>query len=708
MLAAAAAARGAVTTLPVSGTPNKTGLTLQIESDWVDSDGGYRPVTVTVKCVPPPLGDRTLKIALRSDGYRQGSYAVSQDLELPAGAASASIVIPVPQFGRGMFLSVVTAENGQTIDDLSAQWLATSSRPQSTGEPQLLHISENPATSDLDAFYRQPSTPGSGTVIQSDAIGRKLADVPNEWVDLSALDFIALSADELELMARTAPRTWQAVRDWTAAGGNLCIYDVGGNFEQLGAIDELLGDRPPLAGRESTGPLEPWIDCDPALLPELDAAGFPVVAGDDEADLDPMAAAEPVASTPAILAAIKRIAARVQTEGERPFRSRAFALGRVVALKASVPFPAATDPARSEMLSQWLWVRATVGADRSNWIRRHGVVFEGANPDFWNLLIPGVGLPPVNTYRVLISLFVIVIGPVNYFLLRRLRRLHYLLFIVPASAALVTLALLGYALMSDGLSTRLRARSYTLVDQRSGRAVTWARLSYYAGLSPYGGLTFDRDTAVYPFSYETGRSSGGRLPLETKLGQLQHLEHGWLPARTPTQFLAVRSAAQRKRLKITPREKGIEVTNELGMDVAQLVVVDPSGRMYHLFRLAAGQQALAEPLAAAPADGASAALPTPLVAALMKRPAGELVVQPGNSTSFFGMNRSAYYMPGRTATGGSSLLEQRLKQFERAGMGPAVLGPGSYLAIVERADPAILGVAEAVEDNSLHVVEGRW
>ena len=136
-----------------------------------------------------------------------------------------------------MFLSVVTAENGQTIDDLSAQWLATSSRPQSTGEPQLLHISENPATSDLDAFYRQPSTPGSGTVIQSDAIGRKLADVPNEWVDLSALDFIALSADELELMARTAPRTWQAVRDWTAAGGNLCIYDVGGNFEQPGAID---------------------------------------------------------------------------------------------------------------------------------------------------------------------------------------------------------------------------------------------------------------------------------------------------------------------------------------------------------------------------------------------------------------------------------------------------------------------------------------
>ena len=124
------------------------------------------------------------------------------------------------------------------------------------------------------------------------------------------------------------------------------------------------------------------------------------------------------------------------------------------------------------MLSQWLWVRATVGADRSNWIRRHGVVFEAANPDFWNLLIPGVGLPPVNTYRVLISLFVIVIGPVNYFLLRRLRRLHYLLFIVPASAVAVTLALLGYALMSDGLSTRLRARSYTLVDQiRSGRAV---------------------------------------------------------------------------------------------------------------------------------------------------------------------------------------------------------------------------------------------
>src|SRR6266478_2253668 len=101
---------------------------------------------------------------------------------------------------------------------------------------------------------------------------------------------------------------------------------------------------------------------------------------------------------------------------------------------------------------------------RLSWTARHGMVLAPEElmdnkSDFWEFLIPGVGLTPVVQFQILISLFVIGIGPVNYLLLRRWRRLGLLLITVPASAAIVTLALFGYALIHDGLGVRVRARS---------------------------------------------------------------------------------------------------------------------------------------------------------------------------------------------------------------------------------------------------------
>ncbi len=465
---AALAVTRVVSTLPGTGKPTKTGLMLQIDTNWVDTDG-YRPVSVTAKCTPPPIGDRTLTITLKTDGYGLESYAVSANLELPAGTSAANIVIPVPQFGNGFVLSVTTTEDGRKIDELSADYFTPFSNQPGIGEAALLHVSEASPPVDLEAFFgKLTQTPGAQTTQQL-LIDRTVAEMPQEWLDLTALDFVTMSCDELALMAQAAPRAWRAVRDWTAAGGNLCIYDAGERFERLVDIDGLLGDRLPAAAGDVGPGDDAWADCDSALLTDLNATAFdPMVVADELLEDDP--------APPQDLGTLKKFAARQAAQGGRPFRWRAFRLGRVVAWTASDPFPATTDPALSDRLNEWHWIRATLGPTRYSWAQRHGISFGGGNHDFWNLMIPGVGLPPVNAYRVLITLFVISIGPVNYFLLRRLRRLHFLLFIVPASAALVTAALLSYALICDGLGTRLRARSFTLLDQRSGQAVSWCAL----------------------------------------------------------------------------------------------------------------------------------------------------------------------------------------------------------------------------------------
>ena len=133
-------------------------------------------------------------------------------------------------------------------------------------------------------------------------------------------------------------------------------------------------------------------------------------------------------------------------------------------------------------------------------VQRHGLSLQRENPDFWNFLIPGVGMAPVTQFCVLISVFVIAIGPVNYWVLRRRRKLHLLLLTIPASAAVVTGLLFGYALLADGLGVRVRARSVTNIDQRSDRAICWTRLSYFAGLRRTAACDFPPTWQSCPWS----------------------------------------------------------------------------------------------------------------------------------------------------------------------------------------------------------------
>ena len=72
---------------------------------------------------------------------------------------------------------------------------------------------------------------------------------------------------------------------------------------------------------------------------------------------------------------------------------------------------------------------------------------------------------------------------------------------VPVGAAIVTACLLAWAVLGDGLSTRVRIRSLTDVDQASGQTVSWSRHSYYAGMVPSGGFTFPLDALVYPIEH---------------------------------------------------------------------------------------------------------------------------------------------------------------------------------------------------------------
>jgi len=308
-------------------------------------------------------------------------------------------------------------------------------------------------------------------------------------------------------------------------------------------------------------------------------------------------------------------------------------------------------------------------------------------------------------FRILITLFVLFIGPVNYWLLRRWKSLHLLVVTVPLSAAAVTFVLFAYAMVADGLGSRVRVRSFTRIDQRRGHAACWARLSYYTGLAPFGGLRFPSDVVVTPFEYLPAKTEARTR--ELILEEDQWLSSGWLPPRTPTQMITVRSRDSALGLSITETEttpRTLQAANRLGTPIRQLVIRSKGGGYFRA--------------ADVPTDGTVEAEAAELadVQAWMEQtfresePRFPVGIDRSDLNGSYGWSSYRYRwrwgyneVDVPDPSSGTGLLEMSL-----ATVRTQPLEPGSYLAIVDRSPEVVLGVSSAREEASLHVVLGNW
>ena len=492
---------------------------------------------ITVLPTAPVTADRTLSIEILrgrppTEGY---DLRVVRDLENPAGSTGRTMTISVPEVAGSTHYRVNVSEDGTLLGALSVPWTASRQRVDRGASRNALPGKEPAGHQRVGrgAAPRQPPLLGYGAVafgvfVLATSGGRELADgrLLRPVDRLQRLRYRLPVAGAACGLGRIAAGGAPRLAAWTAAGGNLWVYGVGEQWEHLPELEkilDLLSDRGP------TGPAPPgW------TAPEKGLYGRTPEAAETSEDDDE--------GNPVIYRNGRRVAARpakrspagpktpLPTPPQRPsFVFRPMQAGLVVALASEQPFPGTA--------ADWRWVLDSMGDSRWHWYERHGLSLKRENPDYWNFLIPGVGVAPVTQFCVLITVFVIGIGPVNYWLLRRRRQLHLLLLTIPASAAAVTLLLFAYALMADGLDVRVRARSVTHLDQRSGRAVCWTRLSYFAGLTPRGGLRFPADTLVLPLEQMPGRISREQpLFREVLWDEDQRFSSGWIASRTPAQF----------------------------------------------------------------------------------------------------------------------------------------------------------------------------
>ncbi|MCC9627347.1 hypothetical protein LOC68_02975 [Blastopirellula sp. JC732] len=718
-----------VASFPAAGKAIKHGLTMTINTDWVQNSG-YRPIRVTVNTSNglPTKADRVLTVELSGwdQWYWRNRQVISAVVELPQGATTATTEIPAPGTALWYQMQVTTYEDGVELKDLStgndgsvsisdgvndvseafpAVILIDSDAPNRNQRlpwynEQIKVILDKDGTSpipDLRVFLNETGVSArgsinnlvgggqSGLVVLNSlwSLGRvdilNPGEMPQQWLSLTSVDIIFISLADLQGMKKNQPPQFAALTEWVRSGGNLLVTELGTDGS---SFDEDSVELAKLLGMPSPDDQKAWTDRSPYArrtgLEQLRTRGFygnSYLASYVAEDGSFRAGTDPRGNLPL-----------------PNFQMRPWQFGLVVAMEGD-PFPGD--------VRQWRELLDRMGSDRWMWFQRFGLSQLRDNEHYWHFMIPGVGQAPVRSFQLLISLFVIVIGPVNYFLLRSAGRLNWIIVTVPAGAAIVTLTLIGFALFSDGFGIKLRTRGVTLLDQRTGEAVVWSRQAYYAGLAPSSGFKFPRDAAV--FAINQTPTDRGQDQLMVLSEDSQHFKRGYFRSRVTHQMLVVRPTETDLKLAITEKGDSLEVENLLGTDIKQVVIngKDPK----HLFvtsDLKAGEKR-------------TLAISTPAEAGKIRELLAEYDLELPIGFNQYAYNasnrnRNRYYfqqLPEESmgVSQGTSRLERELNESIRSTFPGA---PHTYEALVERTSLTPVGVTKFRSEQSVELVRGSW
>jgi hypothetical protein len=722
----------------------RSGLRLAIDATWV-AGNGYRPVRVTLTPARPgpAVSERTILLELYPSAWMGASdgVGVTQVVTLSEGSTEVTETVLVPQYGNWGNVRIDVWEDGGKLEDLSLEnYGLTSGREWTEGVPKVLIVdSDAPPRHERDRLL---TSAGAGATavsanslpdirglvnylptelqvsVESPATDLDLlrhisqlagfemippGDAPQSWLGYTCLDLVFVSHIDLRRMLADEPARFRALGDWVMAGGTLCVYGVGESFERLADL-ETVCDVPPLDHQDGAA-YRGW------TAPDKQLVGTPVAAFDAlEAMRQARSGVVPMTDSSGNVVRENGLAPHgapvsVAEEFQPPFVFRSWGVGTLVAFGPQDTFPG-TD-------RQWELLLNSLGTERWMWYQRHGVSLRRENDDFWNFLVPGVGKAPVGAFRILITLFIVGIGPVNYLLLRRWGRLNWLLATVPLGALVVTSGLLGYAMVSDGLGARVRIRSFTHIDQRAGQAISWSRQSYYAGLAPSAGLLFPTDTAIYPLAqyprteYSRGTWSSPRVHWDNR----QRLERGYISSRVTSQLVAVRSHRTLSRLKIAEgpdQNAAPTVANQLGADLYLLWLRDKTGNYFRAQDIPPGGD---RQLSLRSVGEARSELAREFARYRPSFPEG---FTPGEDRGAFAFMRSyrGYYWGTDSSLPEprmeTSVLEEHLRKAQLGFPRHTDLVPGSFVAITSRPGEVPLGIDHAREEASFHVVTGTW
>ncbi len=749
---------GAVMRFPIVGkTRFPSGLQMEVDTRWVEAQG-YRPIRIKLGTSPalPSAADRMIQVNIKVFSLRN-SMDDATDLTtayvtLPQGKTSITTTVSVLQESLWNRIEIETYEGNSQLSDMSGSFNASASARRANiyyGWDQdaisFLVVNSNvperskrtAGTTGATAVAITPtlkpgeSAAGTGNKVPdiralalqipdpvatyniynggnpqtgflpADDPNNALTDaqlidwlatrsnfemlppaeVPAQWLDLTCFDFITLSLTELEQLGKASPRRLESIRKWMRAGGNLIVYGVGADPKRLSTLDAILGEPNSTAAWNSVAPSKKNTSVE--FVNES-----PIVYGGQQ-------------QLPKI-----DIKTDKETKGFFTVSARPAGLGFALAIQETDVFPGTRR--------QWTALINSIESWRALWSVRNGVSLSDGNADtFWQFAIPGFGMAPVMLFVGLITVFVILLGPVNYAWLKRRNQLALLIFTVPLGAMFTIFSLTAYAILGDGINTRVRIWSVTELDQQSGIGTSLSHQTYYAGIPPWSGLSFPADAAVYPVdqleehmgyysSYDLKRSYRWVKWVRTQEQNTQDLARGYISSRTLSQIVVVHPFRSEGKLVV----KDGKVTNQLGVKIQHLVVRGDDESV--LYCSGVGKDAVGE---LRPIDQANQTALKELIAGAKPQLLEGFDANAATLAMSTNSNRRAFAMNGRTYTAtseGEGILLEELKQIEEPVRTKGSLAPRTYLAIIEKPIDMPIGSKSAIEVMGFHVIRGKW
>ena len=393
---------------------------------------------------PPFTGE------LRLVGGTQGRTRFAVPVDLPTTSRKAYVLhVQAPAFGSRLEVALVAAETVVTKRPVAFAL-------HDAGQLVVGVVAERPGP--LVAALgrlRDASGPQPAVVQLGPA---DLPDRPEAWSVLDRLVWQDVDTGQL------SPEQQAALRTWLAGGGRLTIAGGSGGLGLLaGFPDELLPFRPTAT-----------VDVDPEVVRGL--LGGTVPRG-----------AEPLPALAGVLAPGGRA---LVTSGDRAVvADRPFGSGAVTLVGFDPATPWLAESTAVDVL--WATVVPARGASRAP-------LLVGDDGPVVSLLgtMPALALPPIEGLLLLILAYIVLIGPLNYLVLRRLDRREW---------AWVTMPLLvvGFTVLAFGIGSALRGTD-VIVNQlalvRAAPGTDAAQAQVYLGVfSPTRG------------TYEVGVPGGALL-----------------------------------------------------------------------------------------------------------------------------------------------------------------------------------------------------
>ncbi len=562
---------------PTTVPPGVSGYTVSYSSQSAVSPNGYRTFWVTIETNPkkPVAEDQQFTVVIKDRVYNKPGKVVSAEMMIKAGKTSAKVemYLACPDYYSNLDLMVERGQGNGRFDrgrDIFYTNVNSNVFRRATSQPNLLLISSQvagqntmshvcykrkvgvgiatqisvgakvPALSGLVDVYQSaggaatPIVAGIPTFGTSEINYCRPQDIPNAWIGLTAFDLVMISFSDLSNICAANEVKRATLKKWVAAGGALIVFDSGPDFKE---VDRIL---PTLIGKlqmSERGPLKQvWSQPAKALQavdqlvrdPNQNSSNY-YYNEDTFVDFEQTELSED-----------NLFVTRDDDELDTNigFCFSRFVNGQIVCVN--------DDMAKWDQPS-WISLLNAINLDSAPLENKIGT----GNPSYGlaYFAIPGVGEPPVIAFQILMSLFVIVAGPIMYVVLRRSKQLQLLFILVPTMSLTACLGLLSYAVFVDGFDSWGIAQSVTFLDQDTQSAVTHARAAYFSGTQPRP-YQFLPDTVPIAPVYSHSNPERTR-----KLEEGLEVSGGDIKARSPHQVVSVRSHEADQRLLVLPALK---------------------------------------------------------------------------------------------------------------------------------------------------------